>query len=79
MKRTMITVAVVSIVMGAAAWALKGRKERRDPAARIVSAQRGPIEQAVDASGSVVPMNRVEVKSPVGGRIESFSSTRAPM
>ncbi|OGR49364.1 MAG: hypothetical protein A2X37_01190 [Elusimicrobia bacterium GWA2_66_18] len=68
----MITVAVVSVILGAAAWARKGRKERRDPAARIVSAQRGPIEQAVDASGFVAPMNRVEVKSPVGGRIEKL-------
>ena len=32
----------------------------------------GPIEQSIDATGSVSPENRVEIKPPVGGRVEKL-------
>ncbi|OGS00814.1 MAG: hypothetical protein A2V88_17530 [Elusimicrobia bacterium RBG_16_66_12] len=73
MKRTIIVVAAVAVAAGGA-WFLhfKGGGKRRDPAARAVEAKLGPIEQSVDATGSVAPMNRVEIKPPVGGRIDTL-------
>lgn len=70
MKR--VFVVLVAVAVGAA-WTLKGdRKRRRSGESKTVAAELGPIEQNVDATGSVAPMNRVEIKPPVGGRMETL-------
>lgn len=73
MNRTIaVTIAVAVAAGGAWFFHSKGSGKRRDPAARSVEAKRGPIEQSIDATGSVAPMNRVEIKPPVGGRIDTL-------
>ncbi|MDE2491394.1 MAG: efflux RND transporter periplasmic adaptor subunit [Elusimicrobia bacterium] len=66
----------ISVVLGAAAvaaglWACKGgsKKDRGGP---TVEAKMGTIEQTVDATGSILPLNRVEIKPPISGRIEQL-------
>lgn len=39
---------------------------------RVVQAHRGPVELTVDATGVVSPLNRVEIKPPIAGRIEDI-------
>lgn len=37
-----------------------------------VLATQGPIEDAIEATGSVAPLNRVEIKPPIAGRVEKL-------
>ena len=74
MKRAIVALVVVAVV-AAGAWTLLqkgGGKRRRGGESKVVKATLGAIEQNVDATGSVVPLNRVEIKPPVGGRIEKL-------
>ncbi|MEK7383243.1 MAG: HlyD family efflux transporter periplasmic adaptor subunit [Elusimicrobiota bacterium] len=74
MKKTFAVVAAVLLVVGGTWYysSSKSGKKRRDPGSSTVSVQIGPIEQSVDATGSVSPMNRVEIKPPVSGRIDKL-------
>lgn len=47
-------------------------KKSKRPAAEVVNVKEGPIENTVDATGSVAPLNRVEIKPPISGRIEQL-------
>ncbi|MBI2788568.1 MAG: efflux RND transporter periplasmic adaptor subunit [Elusimicrobia bacterium] len=73
MKRAIIAV-VVAAAVGGGVWKFKSasRKESRADRAKPVEAVIGPIEQSIDATGSVAPENRVEIKPPVGGRVEKL-------
>ena len=72
MKKALIALLVLA-ALGGGGWALKSRLYRRAPMeARAVTAALAPIEELVDATGSVVPNNRVEVKPAMGGRIEKL-------
>ncbi len=73
MKRAMIAIAAAVLVSGAV-WKYEFTGSRRDRGGhgRSVAAAVGPIEQSIDATGSVAPQNRVEIKPPVGGRIEQL-------
>lgn len=63
---------VAAVAIGG--WQAAGgkRKRRKGEKAKPVVASEGPIEQTVDATGSVVPLNRVEIKPPIGGRVEQL-------
>jgi len=39
---------------------------------RVVTVTEGPIKGTVEATGSVAPLNRVEIKPPISGRIEKL-------
>lgn len=73
MKRAIIAV-VVAAAVGGGVWKYKSTRKQSAFAGRtrIVSAVLGPIEQSIDATGSVAPENRVEIKPPVGGRVEKL-------
>jgi macrolide-specific efflux system membrane fusion protein len=72
MKR-LIAAAVIVALAGGGWWAWKKKKKRRpEGASKPVAAVVGPIERVVDATGAVAPRNRVEIKPPVGGRIEKL-------
>ena len=73
MKRAIIAV-VVAAAIGGAVWKLKfsHSQDFSEGRAKIVEAVLGTIEQSIDATGSVAPQNRVEIKPPVGGRIEKL-------
>lgn len=73
MKRVMIAVAAAAAVAGGV-WTYKASSSKgagRAPT-KTVEAVVGPIEQSIDATGSVAPENRVEIKPPVGGRVEKL-------
>jgi membrane fusion protein, macrolide-specific efflux system len=72
MKRVIASVVVVALAGGGAwYWKSKGSK-KKDRREQTVEAKTGMIEQTVDATGSILPLNRVEVKPPIGGRIEKL-------
>src|SRR5262245_33207288 len=52
-------------------WRSMGEKEAEQET-RTVAVRRGPIEKAVEATGEVAPLNRVEIKPPISGRIEKL-------
>ncbi|MDX6771160.1 MAG: efflux RND transporter periplasmic adaptor subunit [Elusimicrobiota bacterium] len=73
MKRVMIAVAVLAVAGGGyrayksrAARAAKGEKSRP------VVVEVEDLQETVDATGSVAPNNRVEIKPPVAGRVETL-------
>ncbi len=73
MKRAIIAV-VVAAAVGGAVWKYKGTSRRGASGGRsqAVAAAVGTIEQSIDATGSVAPENRVEIKPPVAGRVEKI-------
>lgn len=75
MKRIIAVVTVVLVAAGGFWYyssTAKSGKKRRGVGTQTVTAFLGPIEQSIDATGSVAPMNRVEIKPPVGGRIDTL-------
>jgi macrolide-specific efflux system membrane fusion protein len=72
MKKTVIIVAGLA-VLGAGGWALKSKFSKPTrPESMAVKVTQAPIEDTVEATGSVVPKDRVEVKPTVSGRIEKL-------
>ena len=73
MKRAIIAV-VVAAAVGGGVWKYKttASSSGRESRGRSVEVVLGPIEQSIDATGSVAPENRVEIKPPVGGRVENL-------
>ncbi len=71
MKR-IIASAVVVCLAGGGACHWKSRRSKGAGEEQTVEARLGSIEQTVDATGSILPLNRVEVKPPIGGRIEQL-------
>lgn len=73
MKRVMIAVAVLAAA-GAGYWAYSSRAKTssRSERGRPVVVARETLEETVDATGSVSPNNRVELKPPVAGRVETL-------
>lgn len=73
MKRKALVAVLVLAVAGGGFWAYKSKKGgRRDRVEKPVTAVEGPIERTVDATGSILPLNRVEIKPPIGGRVEQL-------
>ena len=71
MKRAIVVV-IVAALAGLGLWRYNAASTQKKGAGagRIVEVVTGPIEQSIDATGSVSPLNRVEIKPPVGGRVE---------
>ena len=72
--RTNIIIVVVALLIlgiaGAGWWSLAGRNGKdKTRQLRWGETTRGKIENVVDANGSVVPFNRVEIKPPISGRV----------
>ena len=68
-------VAVIVLLVGGGSWAWRSRKSHagRDAGrASSVEVKRQSIEDAVEATGSVLPLNRVEIKPPIAGRMEKL-------
>ncbi|MBI3565684.1 MAG: efflux RND transporter periplasmic adaptor subunit [Elusimicrobia bacterium] len=72
MKNTAIAVAALAVLAGGG-WTMKKRLAKPSTTdSYTVTVSRGDIEESVDATGSVVPLARVEIKSPVPGRVEKL-------
>lgn len=70
-KRILAAVAVLlaALVAARSGWK-RGASSRSGDPARAVAAALGPIEAVVEANGAVTPLNRIEVKPPIQGRID---------
>lgn len=69
--KTKALVAVAVLLIGTGVWTLRRQLGRSAPAAaQTLAVIEGPIEEAVEATGAVAAMNRVEIKPPISGRIE---------
>ena len=71
-KRIVGAVLVVALIAGGAWWARRRSAKADKTSSRVVVVTTGAIEETVEATGSVRPLNRVEVKPPIGGRIEKL-------
>jgi macrolide-specific efflux system membrane fusion protein len=72
-KWPILAVAVL-VIGGLAAWITmsKGSGKKGKQSFRPVKAALGTIEDAVESTGVVQPLNRVEIKPPISGRIEKI-------
>lgn len=71
MARKILIAGALFALGGAGVW--YGRTKSGDTPKRaypIVVVSKGPIEKTVEATGSISPLNRVEIKPPISGRIE---------
>lgn len=75
MKKNKVGIATALLIVGAGLYFFT-RRRAETPAEgttqRVVQAHRGPIELTVEATGVVSPLNRVEIKPPIAGRIEDI-------
>src|SRR5271170_4470385 len=72
MKKVWIIVAGL-VVLIAGGWALKKKLSKGSNMEAIsLKVAEAPIEETVEATGSVSPLNRVEIKPAIGGRIEKL-------
>jgi membrane fusion protein, macrolide-specific efflux system len=75
MKRRWIWISgMVLILLGVGAWLWRSKSSPRDSGQRTqtVEATTGSIEDTVEATGTVQPLNRVEIKPPIAGRVEEL-------
>lgn len=73
-KIAVIAVAVLVAGGGWWAWSARAKKKRRAAreASAVIEVKRQTIEDTIEATGSVLPLNRVEIKPPISGRIENL-------
>jgi macrolide-specific efflux system membrane fusion protein len=74
-KRKWIYFVTALVVVGVVFAVVKKKKNRngaQGAMTRKITVKLGDIEETVDASGEVSPLNRVEVKPPIQGRIEKI-------
>jgi macrolide-specific efflux system membrane fusion protein len=72
-KRSIAVMLFCGMVAGA--WYWKSTKEggtRAHPTSSVLTVTEGSIEESVDATGSIVPLNRIEIKPPIAGRMETL-------
>ncbi|MFA5139412.1 MAG: efflux RND transporter periplasmic adaptor subunit [Elusimicrobiota bacterium] len=73
MKRTLVILVGVVILAAAGAWVYRSHRAKPERArVRVLEVREGDIEDTVDATGGVAPLNRVEIKPPISGRIEQL-------
>lgn len=72
--KSLLVVGILLIAGGAGygLWSWLGTSGKPKRSFDAVVAKEGPIESTVDATGSVLPLNRVEIKPPIGGRVEQL-------
>ena len=71
-KKWIIIPGILLVAGGGAYYALQGRAHqgRSQTNIQTVEAKLGSIQETVEATGEVLPLNRVEIKPPIAGRIE---------
>src|SRR4051812_18728009 len=75
MKKSRIILLLMILIVGGATYYFvhkKGQHKGGEGSTQVVTATKGSIEDAVEATGTVQPMNRVEIKPPIPGRIEKL-------
>ena len=76
MKRYRVWLALAGLALFlAGAWIYfnhRSGKQNSFPATRVVKVKSGNVTETVGATGDVVPLNRVEIKPPVSGRLDKI-------
>jgi macrolide-specific efflux system membrane fusion protein len=75
MKKKWPLLLVALLVIGSGLYyyvSAKKKAKQSDRGSQTVQAHVGSIEDTVEATGEVMPLNRVEIKPPIGGRIEKL-------
>lgn len=70
MKKTLLILIALALAGGAGWWWRARAARASTPTTREVTVERGAIRQTVLATGAVEPRNRIQLASPVSGRIE---------
>lgn len=71
MKKVLILILVLALAGGGWFWFKKSGKSSA-ASMQTVLVTKGTITQTIEATGSVSPLNRVEIKPPIAGRIEKL-------
>ncbi|HOW27952.1 MAG TPA: efflux RND transporter periplasmic adaptor subunit [Elusimicrobiota bacterium] len=74
MKKAMIGLLAVLLIGGGAYYWVQRRNQakKRAQVTSVIPVQEGSIEDVVETTGEVSPLNRVEVSPPIAGRIEKL-------
>jgi macrolide-specific efflux system membrane fusion protein len=70
-----VSIGVVILLIGGGAFyysKVNNKNKQNERQIQRVVAQVGTIEDAVEATGEVMPLNRVEIKPPIAGRVENL-------
>jgi membrane fusion protein, macrolide-specific efflux system len=73
-KKWLLVLGVILVLGGGVFFWVRQQsgKKRGGMTAEVVHAKLGSIEDTVEATGEVLPLNRVEIKPPIAGRIEQL-------
>ncbi|MCB4755843.1 MAG: efflux RND transporter periplasmic adaptor subunit [Elusimicrobia bacterium] len=74
-KKRFVWIVMAALIAGGFSFWIVHKKDVKNERAemrRLVAATEGPIEETVEATGEVSPLNRVEIKPPIQGRIEKL-------
>ncbi len=73
MKKLLVIFIVVAALAGGGWWLFSGKsKKHQFSGTQTITVTQGTIKQTVEATGAITPLNRVEIKPPIGGRIEQL-------
>lgn len=72
MKNSIFIVVALAVLGGGGWFAYKRVSRSKVVPMTPVTVKAGSIEETVDATGSVAPLNRVEIKPPISGRVEKL-------
>jgi macrolide-specific efflux system membrane fusion protein len=71
-KKISLIILVLIIAVGAGFYFRSKKTVDKKGVSALVPVREGTIEETVDATGEVAPLNRVEIKPPISGRIEKL-------
>ena len=72
-SKLFLTILILAVVGGIVAWRITAKnKQRRGDKPTEMQVTKDVIERTVDTTGEVTPLNRVEIKPPISGRIEDL-------
>ena len=75
MRKKWVIILILLLVAGGGAfyvWKKPGRHRRGEGTVERVEAKLGSIQDSVEATGEVLPLNRVAINAPVAGRIDQL-------
>jgi membrane fusion protein, macrolide-specific efflux system len=73
MMKKKLVIAAAALAAVAGAWLAKSKLMKPERSrGYVVEASQGTIEEVVEATGSVLPRSRVEIKPPISGRVEKL-------
>ena len=71
-KKLAVSILIIAIIAGGGWYYYKNSGKKQKSGIQSVTVTEGSIKETVEATGSVSPLNRVEIKPPISGRIEQL-------